>query len=48
FIAYAHALGADPVTWSRHQFVRIPDGTRENGRRQTVYSVYFFNPEVIR
>jgi hypothetical protein len=45
FMAYAHALGADPVTWSRHQFVRMPDGTRENGRRQTVW---FFNPEVIR
>ena len=45
FMAYAHALGADPVTWSRHQFVRVPDGARENGRRQTVY---FFNPEVIR
>ena len=45
FMAYAHALGADPVTWSRHQFVRMPDGTRANGRRQ---AVYFFNPEVIR
>jgi hypothetical protein len=44
-MAYAHALGADPVTWSRHQFVRMPDGTRESGRRQTVW---FFNPEVIR
>ncbi|MBV9488456.1 MAG: hypothetical protein JO069_01865 [Verrucomicrobia bacterium] len=41
FMAYAHALGADPATWSPHQFVRMPDGTRENGRPQPVY---FFNP----
>jgi hypothetical protein len=27
------------------QFVRMPDGTRQNHKRQTVY---FFNPEVIK
>ena len=45
FMRYAVALGADRATWSRSQFVRMPDGTRDNGNRQTVY---FFNPEVIR
>ena len=44
FMAYAHALGADPATWSPHQFVRMPDGTRENWRPQTVY---FFHPEIL-
>jgi hypothetical protein len=44
FMAYAHALGADPATWSPHQFVRMPDGTRENGQPQPVY---FFNPETL-
>ena len=45
FMRYAVALGADRATWTRSQFVRMPDGTRDNGQRQTVY---FFNPEVIR
>ena len=41
FMRYAVSLGADPATWTRSQFVRMPDGTRDNGARQTVY---FFNP----
>lgn len=41
FVRYAASLGADPATWTRSQFVRMPDGTRDNGQRQTVY---FFNP----
>ena len=41
FFRYAVALGADPALWTRSQFVRMPDGTRDNGKRQTVY---FFNP----
>lgn len=40
FMRYAVSLGADPATWTRSQFVRMPEGTRDNGRRQTVY---FFN-----
>jgi hypothetical protein len=36
-------LGADRATWTRSQFVRIPDGIRENGNQQTLY---FFNPAV--
>jgi len=43
FMEYSHALGADPATWNRHQFVRMPDGVRDNGKRQ---AVYFFSPGV--
>jgi hypothetical protein len=42
---YAVSLGADTATWSRLQFVRMPDGARENGKRQ---AVYFFNPEALQ
>ena len=45
FMAYAVTLGADPKLWTQSQFARMPDGTRDNGKRQTVY---FFNPEVIK
>jgi len=44
FMRRAVALGADTATWNRTQFVRMPDATRDNGRRQTVF---FFNPAVI-
>jgi hypothetical protein len=40
---YAVSLGADSANWTPSQFARMPDGLRENGRRQTVY---FLNPEV--
>ena len=36
FMRYAVTLGADRATWTRSQFVRMPDGTREDGKRQTV------------
>ena len=42
---YCVSLGADRATWTRSQFVRMPDGTRDNGKRQVVY---YFNPEVIK
>ena len=45
FMRYAVSLGADPATWTRSQFVRMPDGTRDNGKQQTVY---FFHPETIK
>lgn len=45
FMRYAVSLGADRATWTRSQFVRMPDGTRDNGERQVVY---FFNPETIK
>ena len=44
FMRYAVSLGADSATWTRCQFVRIPDGTRDNGEQQTVH---FFNPAVV-
>jgi hypothetical protein len=45
FMRAAVAVGADRATWTRSQFVRMPGGTRDNGKRQTVY---FFNPEVLQ
>ena len=45
FFQYAVLLGADRANWTRSQFARMPDGLRENGRRQTVY---FFNPEIVK
>ena len=41
FMEYAVCLGADSALWTRSQFCRIPDGTRDNGNRQ---AVYFLNP----
>lgn len=43
FFRYAVSLGADQQLWSRSQFVRMPDGTREDGKRQTVFYLNF-NP----
>ena len=46
FFQYAVSIGADPATWTRSQFVRMPDGTRgSNGKRQTVY---YYNPEEVK
>lgn len=44
FMEYAASLGADPATWTRCQFVRMPDGLRPPGTRQ---AILFFNPEVL-
>ena len=41
FFRYAVSLGADKATWGLSQFVRMPDGTRDNGKRQTVYFLNF-------
>ena len=41
FMRYAVSLGADPRTWTKSQFLRMPDGYRPNCGRQTTY---FFNP----
>jgi hypothetical protein len=48
FMRYAVALGADPATWPRSQFVRMPDGTRSNGKVQTVFFLNFRPMEVRR
>jgi hypothetical protein len=45
FFRYAVSLGADRATWCRSQFCRMPDGLRENGKRQTVF---YFNPRTIK
>jgi hypothetical protein len=37
FMDYAVSLGADHATWHRSQFVRIPDGRRENGKPQVCF-----------
>ena len=36
---YAVSLGADHATWLRSQFVRLPDGLRQNGKRQITYDL---------
>ena len=41
FMREAVELGADDATWGKAQFVRMPDGLRDNGNRQ---SVFYFNP----
>jgi hypothetical protein len=45
FMHYAVSLGADPATWTKSQFVRMPDGRRDNGKRQRVI---YFNPETLK
>jgi len=42
FFRYAVSLGADPATLTRCQLVRMPDGQRDNGKRQ---QVVYFNPK---
>ena len=42
FFRYAVSLGADPATWTRSQFVRLPQGWREDRARRQ--DVYFFSP----
>jgi hypothetical protein len=45
---YAVSLGADPMTWRRSQFVRLPDGMRSSGERQTVFFLNFKPMETTR
>jgi hypothetical protein len=44
FMRFAVSLGADRATWTRSQLVRMPDGLRNNGKRQRVL---YFNPLAI-
>jgi hypothetical protein len=44
FFAKACSLGADPGPWSKSQMVRMPGGTRNNGKHQ---SILYFNPHTI-
>ena len=45
FFRYAVSLGADHATWSPCQFVRVPNGVRENARRQPII---FLNPAPLK
>jgi hypothetical protein len=45
FMEYAVEIGADRTLWTRSQFARMPDGRRDNGRRQRVY---FLSPEAVK
>jgi hypothetical protein len=45
FMRLAVSLGACHSTWTKSQFVRMPDGTRGDGHRQ---AVYYFRPEVVK
>lgn len=44
FMEYAVSIGADSATWTPCQLVRLPDGLRQNGKRQLIH---YFAPEVI-
>jgi hypothetical protein len=48
FFRYAVSLGADRATWTRSQFVRMPDGRRDDGKRQTVFFLNFKPMEATR
>jgi hypothetical protein len=41
FFRYSVRLGADHATWTRCQFVRMPDSIRDSGQRQTVFFLNF-------
>ena len=41
---YARRLGACHSTWCKSQFVRMPDGTRRGGIRQTIE---FYKPDIL-
>lgn len=44
FYRYAVSLGADRATYLKSQFVRMPDGKRDNGARQFVY---YLDPSIL-
>jgi len=41
FFRYAVNLGADNHLWCKSQFCRMPDGQRDNGKRQTIFFLNF-------
>jgi hypothetical protein len=44
FYEEARPIGACPSTWCRSQFVRMPDGSRDDGARQ---GVEYFSPQIL-
>jgi hypothetical protein len=49
FNTEARRLGADPMTWCKSQFVRMPDGTRAPNRegKSVRQSIEYYNPSVL-
>jgi hypothetical protein len=49
FNSRARRLGADPMTWCRSQFVRMPDGTRAPNRegKSVRQSIQYYDPKVL-
>lgn len=45
FFRYAVSLGADPATWTRSQFVRMPEGWRAD--KGTLQAVFYFDFEIV-
>lgn len=47
FMEYAIHFGADPATWSKCQFVRMPGGTRisKNGGPSVAQPIWYFDPK---
>jgi hypothetical protein len=45
FMRHVVSLGSCRSTWTKSQFVRMPDGQRADGRRQ---AVYYLRPEVVK
>jgi len=43
FFNEATKVGADTATWNKSLFVRMPDGKRDNGKRQSI--LYFNHPK---
>lgn len=46
FMRYAVTLGADPATWTRSQFVRLPQGWRAD--KEARQEVAFFDPSKLK
>ena len=45
FFRAAVQIGADPATWTRSQFVRLPDGCRDKGQGVKRQTVFYLNPQ---
>jgi hypothetical protein len=49
FVSQARRLGADPMTWCKSQFVRMPDGTRAPNRegKSVRQTIEYYDPSVL-
>ena len=48
FFSLAVECGADSRMWTRSQFARVPDGSRDDGRGGLVQTTFYFNPEACK